>query len=73
MLQLHNSSLAHLLSVVYPDYNWLPWKFSATPKNYWSEPENQRKFIEWAGKQLKIKDMSDWYTKTYEVKVLKNW
>ena len=30
---------------------------------------NQRKFMDWAGKQLKLKDMSDWYQVSCEVHI----
>jgi hypothetical protein len=50
-----------LLSGVYPEFDWLPWKFEKTPKNFWVDMKNQRKFLDWAGKQLGIKEMSDWY------------
>ena len=57
-----------MLSQVYPDYEWLPWKFDTVPRNFWLDVNNQRKFLEWAGKELKIKDMSDWYNVTWAVK-----
>ena len=46
---------------MYPEYEWLPWKFDAAPRHYWESLENQRKFMDWAGKELGIKEMSDWY------------
>jgi hypothetical protein len=53
--------------VIYPDYNWLPWKFSTLPLKFWSDVKNQRKFLDWASTQLNIKDMSDWYKITKKV------
>ena len=51
----------------YPDFEWLPWRFK---HNYdiWNDVDNQKKFIIWAGKELGIKEMSDWYNVTKEVK-----
>jgi hypothetical protein len=63
----YNSSRLNLLSTVFPEYDWLPWKFDACPNNYWDNMNNQRKFMEWAGKQLNFKDMSDWYNVTQQV------
>lgn len=60
------SSLYKLLVVAYPNYDWLPWKFDKSP-TFWIDPENQRKFIEWAGKQLGVVNMSDWYNITNQV------
>jgi hypothetical protein len=50
-----------MLSTLYPDYNWLPWKFSKVPFNYWQDLKNHRKFLDWAATQLNVKEMSDWY------------
>jgi hypothetical protein len=56
-----------LLADVYPDYTWLPWKFTAIPRNYWENIQNQRKSVDWAAAQLNIKEMSDWYKITNAV------
>jgi hypothetical protein len=58
-----------LLSTVYPEYEWLPWKFVRSQNQFWNDPKNQRKFMDWAGKQLQIKEMSDWYKVTQKVKI----
>jgi hypothetical protein len=63
----YNGSLLQLLSNVYPDYNWLPWKFAECPLPYWDDVKNQRKFLDWAAKELNIKEMSDWYNVTNKV------
>jgi hypothetical protein len=64
LIRQHNHSTSTLLSTVYPDYNWLPWKFDKCPNFYWNDFNNHKKFIEWAAQQLKIKEMSDWYNVT---------
>jgi 5-hydroxyisourate hydrolase-like protein (transthyretin family) len=61
------SSPPKLLAKLYPEYEWLPWKFEKCPKNYWDDVNNQKKFIDWAGKQLNIKEMTDWYNVTRKV------
>jgi hypothetical protein len=66
-LKKYNGSPSQALVGVFPEYNWLPWKFAATPKNFWQDLKNQRNFMDWAGKQLNIKDMSDWYNVTQKV------
>ncbi len=63
------------MSSVYPEYEWLPWRFSVS-KGYWSDMNNQRNFIDWAGKQLNYKNKEDWYKVTkkvvnFELKILK--
>ena len=58
---MHADSLFKVLSAVYSEYEWLPWKFDIVPRNIWADVNNQKKFMEWAGKELKIKEMNDWY------------
>lgn len=61
LLSLYNDSISKLLSTIYPQHEWLPWKFSKTPKYHWDSTKNQKEFMEWVSKQLNIKEMSDWY------------
>jgi hypothetical protein len=56
-----------LLSTVYPEYDWLMWKFEKAPRHFWTDLKNQKKFVDWAGKQFGVKDMSDWYKVTFQV------
>ena len=68
-MEMHDFSIFRLLSNVFPNYEWLPWKFIKSTHNYWENIENQRKFMEWAGKQLGYKEMDDWYKMTGKVNV----
>jgi hypothetical protein len=52
---------------MYPDRDWLPWKFDDRPLNFWDDVKKQRKFMDWAAVQLNIKEMSDWYKVTQKV------
>jgi hypothetical protein len=56
-----------MLSTVYPEYDWLPWKFVKCPHDYWDDLKNQRKFMDWVATQLNIKEMSDWYNVASQV------
>ena len=67
ILRHNNFSPFQLLSTAYPDYNWLPWKFQKTPQKFWDNLKNQRNFMEWAGNELKIKEITDWYKITAKV------
>jgi hypothetical protein len=62
----HNSP-SRLLAEVYPEHDWLPWKFDKCPQKYWDNVNNKRKFLDWAGKQLNVKEMGDWYKVTFKV------
>ena len=67
ILRDYNSSTMRLLTTVYPEYDWLPWKFERVPHRFWENVENQRKFLDWASVQLNIKKLDDWYQIKTEV------
>jgi hypothetical protein len=67
LLTVFGGSLSNLLLNVYPNYDWLPWKFTMLPQRYWDDVKNQRKFMQWASKELNIKEMNDWYKATHRV------
>jgi hypothetical protein len=50
-----------MLTTVYPDLEWLPWKFDKCPRHYWEDLKNQRKFLNWLGKELNINNFEEWY------------
>lgn len=56
-------TLINTLQMVYSDHEWLPFRFShtITPPRYWRNKNNQRKFMDWFGKELNITQWSDWY------------
>jgi len=57
-----SSSLISLFENVYPNHNWLPWKFNQNVnKRFWEEEGNRKLFMEWLAKELKVKEIEDWY------------
>jgi hypothetical protein len=64
---MYKGSILRLLSTLYPDYDWLPWKFDDCPLQFWTDPKNQKKFIDWAAVELNIKTTSDWYNVSIQV------
>ena len=64
--QIGNNSLHKLLSLAYPEYRWLPWKFTSN-KVFWSDVNNWKIFLEYAAKELNVKEMKDWYNVKTEV------
>ena len=58
-----------MLSTVYPEIKWEPWKLLNT---VWSDNSNHKKFAEFAEQQLKINDKSDWYKVTFQVSIATN-
>lgn len=61
ILQSYGGSLYHALSAVYPDYKWLPWRFSKVPRGFWNSLDNQKWYADWLGKLLGYTCMNDWY------------
>jgi hypothetical protein len=49
-----------LLSTLYPQHEWLPWKFPVVSRGFWSNVENQKKFLETISKELKITSLELW-------------
>jgi len=43
-----------LAQSLFPDYNWLPWKFARTDSNFWKQRENVVSWLEWIRKELKL-------------------
>jgi hypothetical protein len=66
LLLKHNTILS-ILSIAYPENEWLPWKFASCPKGFWDDTKNHRKFTDWAARQLNFKRASDWYNLTNKV------
>jgi hypothetical protein len=67
LLNKYDGSPFSLISFVYPNYDWLPWKFYKCPQNYWDDKKNHLKFMNWAATELHIKNMEDWYKITFKV------
>jgi hypothetical protein len=60
-----------LLSAVYPQQEWIPYRFDARlPPKFWEDINNQIKFVDWVAKQLNVKEYSDWYKFQLEVQKL---
>jgi len=60
LLSQYRDSPSRLLKVVYSDHNWELWRF---PIGTWTElqPEMRIELTLWLHRQLKIKDLDDWY------------
>jgi hypothetical protein len=64
----YHGSLILALQQVYEGHEWYPWKFSQNvPARYWDNIEHQKKFLDWVGKELGVKDLPDWYVITNDI------
>ena len=58
----YNDSITYLMSKMYPDYNWLLFRFSSkVPKDHWDNIENQKQFMDWLRKKEGYNTMEDLY------------
>jgi len=48
----HNNSPLQALQAIYPEHNWIPWKFNTVPRSYWENLQNQKSFFDWVAIQL---------------------
>ncbi len=64
---IYKGSTMNVITTVYKDHNWLPWKFKHVTKHFWLEMENQRNFLDWVALQLNYNDKEDWYNITSKV------
>jgi hypothetical protein len=63
----YNNSAAQMIMNIFQEHEWLPWKFTTCPKHFWNDDKNKRIFLDWAGKQLGVKELKDWYNITQMV------
>jgi len=68
ILSNYNNSLVNALLSVYPDFDWIIWKFNqnTVPQEFWNDKKNQKKFFDWVGEQFRFKSFEDWYNITLE-------
>ena len=60
----YNGSPIQLLKAVYPESEWLPWRFDGAPHVIWNEKSNQIAYMNWLGNILGISQPDDWYRVT---------
>src|SRR5690349_18669365 len=56
----YNASPSAALQDVYPEHNWMLWKFTTMPRDYWDKTENQKEFFDRLSVKLGHKGMDDW-------------
>jgi len=65
-LDCYNYSIVSALVSIYPEYHWLPWKFSKTPKGIWKNNKYIEGFLNDISKLLNISKLDDWYRVSQE-------
>jgi hypothetical protein len=57
ILTLYEENLCAVLKGVYPDYEWLPWKFKSVPKHFWTTEKNRFDFFRWIESDMQLKEL----------------
>ncbi len=60
LYQIYNS-IIKIFETIYPNFNWLPWKFHKCPQGFWNDINNQRIYMNWLFKNLGYEKIEDWY------------
>lgn len=66
LLDLYDGSPFKLLSTIYADHQWVVWKLDRLPRSWWSDPQHQLEYMEWAAKCLNVQSLEDWYNVSQE-------
>jgi hypothetical protein len=64
LLAIYSNSVKKMLRELYPEHDWLEWRFVKAPAGFWNSHDNQRRFLNWVGSQLGIQRMDEWYKVT---------
>lgn len=60
----YRSTISAAIMAYLPDYPWKEWLFSSTPKGFWKQRKNRRRYMTWLGEQLGYRRPDDWYSVT---------
>jgi hypothetical protein len=61
LLSKYGNSPSKLLISVFPDHNWVLFKFQSVPMGFWMKENNCRGYLDWLGEQLGFQSREDWY------------
>lgn len=61
-----NSSVAKAVKDTFRQCEWYEWLFGQAPRNFWHDPENHRRYMDWLARQLGLRRPEDWYAVTNE-------
>lgn len=67
MLNCHNGSPIRFLRKVYPEYEWLAWKFGTCTSSFWQDISNHKIYAVWLGKELGYTEPEHWYNITRHI------
>lgn len=67
LMWMYRGSVYAMLSAVFADYEWLPWRFlRISDKKFWESSTNQLRALEWLGERVGVRTWEDWYHVTVD-------
>jgi len=55
------SGINEVVRAIFPEYNFLEWKFKNISHGYFDKPENKILYLKWVGEKYNLKTVNDWY------------
>jgi hypothetical protein len=52
LLLYYGGSPLRLLKVIYPNHQWVPWRFPRVDMGFWTDTKTHRPYLEWILKEL---------------------
>jgi hypothetical protein len=56
----YQGSIIQATKKIYPNTNWLPWRFQDLPEDFWKNSENRMEYSEWIIHRMDIINEDDW-------------
>jgi len=60
----YDSTVSAAIMSYLPEYDWKEWMFDKTPKGFWDQRKNRRRYMRWLGTELGFQTREDWYAVT---------
>jgi hypothetical protein len=66
LLHRWGGSAVRAVMDAFPDHDWKEWRFVSCPRRFWRDRKNHRRYMEWLGEQVGVRELDDWYRITNE-------
>lgn len=60
----YRSTVSAAVMACHPRYPWKEWLFDKTPKKFWKSTANRRRYMDWLGERIGVRQPDDWYAVT---------
>lgn len=61
LITYYKGSVIEAVRELYPDEDWLEWKFGRAPDDFWDDVQNRWRYLIWLGEKLGYEKPEDWY------------